>query len=170
MFVLIYMIFIIAVDNNISDVIFLILFMILFLLFFIDNLCWQLYGKEIVSFEQNGIFIKKKGRLLNGRKFIFYEDIDDIVYEKMKYSAWSSWGIFWGWRGGCIEIEYRGTSFYYIGQSLSYDEANLMLPEIKNTIDSFSQEIKVKKRKEQDYCEKLYENWLKGEESLGNRI
>lgn len=70
MFVLIYMIFVIAIDNNISDILFLILFMILFC-FFIDNLCWQLNGKEIVSFEKNGISIKKKGRLLNSRKFIF---------------------------------------------------------------------------------------------------
>ena len=33
MFVLIYMIFVIAIDNNISDILFLILFMILFLFF-----------------------------------------------------------------------------------------------------------------------------------------
>lgn len=170
MFVLIYMIFVIAIDNNIADILFLILFMILFLFFFIDNLCWQLNGKEIVSFEKNGISIKKKGRLLNSRKFIFYEDIDNVFYEKMKYSAWRSWGVFWGWRGGCIKIEYRGSSYYYVGQSLSYDEAKFVIPDIKNTIDSFSQEIMIKNRAEQDYYEKLYENWLRDEESLGDRI
>lgn len=166
---LIYMMAIIIIDNNLSDVFYIILLMSLFLFLFVDNLCWQLNGKEIISFEKTGILIVKKGRLLNGRKFICFEDIDDVYYEKMSYSAWRSWGIFWGRKGGCIKIEYKGTSYCYFGQSISYEEAMSIIPEIKNHIDSFKLTNEKKLRNEYYYYEKMYRNYLNEESEKNGR-
>lgn len=155
--ILTYMLTIIAINNRIADVFLLLLFMVLLLFFFADNLCWQLNGKEVISFEREGILILKKGRLINSRKFICYEKISDIFYEQMKYSALRSWGIFWGRKGGSIKIEYGGGSFCYFGQSLSYNEAMHILPEIIIHIKHYTESFKQRRTNNYNNFEKLWE-------------
>lgn len=157
---IIYMIIMLIMNNDISNILPFILFMLSLLFFFVDNLCWQLNGKEIVSFENNGILFVKKGRLLKWRKFISYYEIDGIYYEQMKYSALKSWGIFWGRCGGSLKIKYRGTSSYYFGQSLSYNEAMQVLPEFTEYIDKYTLLFELRQKQEQDYYEKLNEDYL----------
>ncbi|MBO4232445.1 MAG: hypothetical protein J5862_04330 [Bacteroidales bacterium] len=158
---ILYMTTVVVADNGIPNVLSLVLLMLAILFFFVDNLCWQLNGKEIVSFEDNGILFAKKGRLLKWHRFIPYNEIDSIYCEQMKYSASKSWCIFWGRCGGSLKMEYRGTSYYYFGQSLSYNEAMQVLPEFKEHLNKFTLLFESRQKKEQDYYEKLNEEYLK---------
>ena len=155
-----YMTVAVVANNGITDTLLFVLFMLSLLFFFVDNLCWQLNGKEVVSFENNGILFAGQGRLIKWHRFIPYNEIDDIYYEQMKYSASKSWGIFWGRCGGCLKIEYRDT-YYYFGQSLSYNEAMEVMPIFTEYINKYTLLFELRQKKEQDYYEKLNEEYLK---------
>jgi len=95
-----------------------------FCLLFLDSICWQLAGKEIIEIDNGAITVYKKGRIFQKKRTVTGRPY--CVCQKEPYSFWTSFGLFFNTRGGRIKIIDDNMVEFHIGQSLSSNEAEAL--------------------------------------------
>ena len=104
-----------------------------------DSICWQLMGKEIIEIDKNEVQIYKRGRLMQ-QKHVISGQLH-CSCQKHPHSFWTSFGLFFGTRGGCIKLTDNSGEEFYFGQSLKKEEAHALIYFMETFQENPAQEI-----------------------------
>jgi len=98
----------------------------------IDNICWNICGKEIIEIDKENLTIKRKGKIFSSKIIIQLSEIEAIEAKQYKASLLDFYFmILKGYvRRGNLMIYYLGR-YIYVGQGLSINNAE----EIKHKLE-----------------------------------
>lgn len=114
---------------------------------FWDGLIWEIFGKEVIVFEEGVFKHRRSGRLYPRTTDIKLEYIDDVRLEKMPFSGKNSIGYFFGAKGGHVRIDYailgndEWPYSFYFGESVSDEQAKEIIQTINKQKDSYLDNI-----------------------------
>jgi hypothetical protein len=122
------------------DFIPIILVMIFFAFHVVNVIRWQLFGREVVILDDNGMEIENIGTFYNDHIKISYNEMDGISYDGgEKRSIISLWSF--GMGGGKIVIQYLGR-IRRVGQSITIYQAEGLANEMRKEFEQRKNEYK----------------------------
>ena len=103
---------------------YIVLILLIFLFNSIDNICWNVCGKEIIKIDENNLIIQRKGKIFPSKIIIQLSEIENIEIKQYKPSLIDFYFMIlkgYAKRGNLI-IHYLGRCLYF-GQDLEINDA-----------------------------------------------